>query len=40
MYIMLDEIFRSGRLQPGEKILCYVPESGRFAVAYMLLTVV
>ena len=40
MYIMLDEIFRSGRLQPGEKILCYVPESGRFTVAYMLLTVV
>lgn len=40
MYIMLDEIFRSDRLQPGEKILCYVPESGRFAVAYMLLTVV
>lgn len=40
MYIMLDELFRSGRLQGGEKILCYVPESGRFTVAYMLLTVV
>lgn len=40
MYIMLDELFRSSRLQPGEKILCYVPESGRFSVAYMLLTVV
>lgn len=40
MYIMLDELFSSGRLQPGEKILCYIPESGRFSVAWLLLTVV
>lgn len=40
IYIMIDELFRSGRLQPGEKILCYIPESGRFSVSYMLLTVV
>lgn len=40
MYIMIDEIFNSGRLCPGEKILCYIPESGRFSVAYLLLTVV
>jgi len=40
MYIMLDELFKSGRLNRGEKILCYVPESGRFSVAYLLLTVV
>ncbi len=40
IYIMLDELFRSGRLQKGEKILCYVPESGRFSVSYMLLEVV
>lgn len=40
IYIMLDELFKSGRLQPGEKILCYIPESGRFSVSYMLLTVV
>jgi len=40
MYIMLDELIHSGRLQRGEKILCYVPESGRFTVAYMLLEVV
>lgn len=40
IYVMLEELFHSGRLQPGEKILCYIPESGRFSVAYMLLTVV
>jgi 3-oxoacyl-[acyl-carrier-protein] synthase III len=40
IYIMVDELFRSGRLRSGEKLLCYVPESGRFSVAYMLLTVV
>lgn len=40
IYIMIDELFQSGQLKPGEKLLCYVPESGRFSVAYMLLTVV
>ena len=40
IYIMLEELFHSGSLQSGEKILCYVPESGRFSVAYVLLTVV
>jgi 3-oxoacyl-[acyl-carrier-protein] synthase-3 len=39
IYIMLEELFRSGRLQKGHKILCYVPESGRFSSAFMLLTV-
>lgn len=40
IYIMLDDLFKSGRLKSGEKLLCYVPESGRFSVSYMLLTVV
>lgn len=40
IYIMLEELFHSGRLRPGETILCMIPESGRFSVAYMLLTVV
>lgn len=40
IYIMVDELFRSGRLNVGEKLLCYIPESGRFSVAYMLLEVV
>lgn len=40
IYIMLEELFHSKRLQKGEKILCYVPESGRFSTAFMLLEVV
>lgn len=40
IYIMLDELLKSGKCKPGEKILCMVPESGRFSCAYMLLTVV
>lgn len=40
IYLMLEEIFNSGNLQPGQKIFCFVPESGRFTTAYMMLTVV
>lgn len=40
IYIMLDELLKSGKCKSGEKILCFIPESGRFSVAYMLLTVV
>jgi 3-oxoacyl-[acyl-carrier-protein] synthase-3 len=39
IYIMLEELFNSGRLKKGEKLLCFVPESGRFSSAFMLLTV-
>ena len=38
IYIMLEELFHAGSLQDGEKILCYIPESGRFSSAFMLLT--
>jgi 3-oxoacyl-[acyl-carrier-protein] synthase III len=38
-YIMLEELFSSGRLSRGEKILGFIPESGRFSVGWMLLTV-
>lgn len=40
IYIMIDDLFKSGHLQSGQKLLCYIPESGRFSVSYMLLTVV
>jgi 3-oxoacyl-[acyl-carrier-protein] synthase-3 len=39
-YIMLEELFSSGRLQKGERILGFIPESGRFSVGWILLTVV
>jgi 3-oxoacyl-[acyl-carrier-protein] synthase-3 len=40
IFIMLDELFNSGRLHSGQRLLCYVPESGRFSSAFMHLTVV
>jgi 3-oxoacyl-[acyl-carrier-protein] synthase III len=40
MYIMLEELFNSKKLLVGQKILCYIPESGRFSSAFMLLEVV
>ena len=40
IYLMLEELFNSGKLQPGQKIFCFVPESGRFTTAYMMLTAV
>jgi 3-oxoacyl-[acyl-carrier-protein] synthase-3 len=39
-YIMLEELFSSGKLEKGERILGMVPESGRFSVGWILMTVV
>jgi len=39
VYLMIDELFNSGRLKKGEKILLLVPESSRFSYMYALLTV-
>lgn len=39
MFIMLDELVRSGKLEADQKLLCYIPESGRVSSAFMLLTV-
>jgi 3-oxoacyl-[acyl-carrier-protein] synthase-3 len=40
IYIMLDELFRSGRLRSGQHLLCWIPESGRFSSGFIHLTVV
>jgi 3-oxoacyl-[acyl-carrier-protein] synthase-3 len=40
IYIMLDELLKSGRLKSGERLLCFIPESGRFSSSFMLLRVV
>jgi 3-oxoacyl-[acyl-carrier-protein] synthase-3 len=40
IYIMVDELFRSGKLRDGQHLLCYVPESGRFSSGFIYLTVV
>ncbi len=40
MYLMMEELLYSGRLKAGDKLLCAIPESGRFIFCYMHLTVV
>ena len=38
-YLMVHELFQSGRLKKGERLLLLVPESGRFSYMYAMLTV-
>jgi 3-oxoacyl-[acyl-carrier-protein] synthase-3 len=38
--IMLDDFLKEDRARPGQTVLCMVPESGRFNVAYLHFTVV
>jgi 3-oxoacyl-[acyl-carrier-protein] synthase-3 len=40
IYLMLEDLVRSGRLARGQRILCGVPESGRFSSGFIHLTVV
>lgn len=40
IYIIMEEIFKSGRLKKDQKLLCFIPESGRFSHCYMMLSVV
>ena len=39
IYLMVDELFHSGKLKKGEKVLLLVPESSRFSYVFCLLTV-
>lgn len=39
IFLMLEELFHSGKLKKGDRIMCSVPESGRFSYAYAYLTV-
>jgi 3-oxoacyl-[acyl-carrier-protein] synthase III len=34
-FIMLDELFRSGRIEPGQTLLMFIPESGRFSSGFV-----
>lgn len=40
IYIILEELMTSGNVEPGQKILCFVPESSRFSFAVFQLTAV
>jgi 3-oxoacyl-[acyl-carrier-protein] synthase-3 len=40
IFVILDELMNSGLPSVGDTMLCMVPESGRFSIAFMHLTVV
>ncbi|MCG6157650.1 3-oxoacyl-[acyl-carrier-protein] synthase III C-terminal domain-containing protein [Rubinisphaera margarita] len=40
LLLMLEELLNEGRLVPGQRLLCAVPESGRAIVSFMQLTVI
>jgi 3-oxoacyl-[acyl-carrier-protein] synthase-3 len=40
IFLALEELLYSGKLEPGQRVFCLVAESGRFLFGYMLLTVV
>ena len=39
-FIMLDELFHSGRIQRGHKLLMFIPESGRFSSGFIFMEAV
>ncbi|MCH2230078.1 MAG: beta-ketoacyl-ACP synthase III [Crocinitomicaceae bacterium] len=39
IYLMVDELFNSGKLKKGDKVLLAVPESSRFSYVFSMLTV-
>ncbi len=40
IFVMLEELMSSGKLQKGDTIFCLVPESSRFSYGYIHLTVI
>ena len=40
IFLLLDDLLKSGLLEPGQKILCAVPESGQCIMSYAGMTVV
>jgi 3-oxoacyl-[acyl-carrier-protein] synthase-3 len=40
IYIIMAELMHSGKLRENDRLLCFIPESGRFSHCFMHLTVV
>ncbi len=40
IFIMMEEFLKTHELKAGQKILCFIPESGRFTVSYLMFEVV
>jgi 3-oxoacyl-[acyl-carrier-protein] synthase-3 len=39
IFVMLDDFLRERTVHPGEQVMCFVPESGRFSVGYLLMEI-
>ena len=39
-FIILDELFRSGRIKPGQRLLMFIPASGRFSSGFVYMEAV
>jgi 3-oxoacyl-[acyl-carrier-protein] synthase-3 len=40
IFVMLDDFLKEREVKPGQKILCFIPESGRFTAGFILLEAV
>ena len=40
VFILLEELLNEGKVRPGQRVMCVVPESGGFIAGYALLTAV
>ncbi|NGO66873.1 3-oxoacyl-ACP synthase [Streptomyces sp. SB3404] len=40
IYVILEELVREHPLEPGDQVLCFVPEAARWSISFMLLTAV
>ncbi|MEN3952082.1 3-oxoacyl-[acyl-carrier-protein] synthase III C-terminal domain-containing protein [Iodidimonas sp. SYSU 1G8] len=40
LFLLIDDLMKSDRLRPGQRVLCAVPESGQCVMAYAAMTVV
>lgn len=40
LFLLLDDLMRSGKAEPGQTVLCAIPESGRCIMGYAQMTVV
>ncbi|HTU10871.1 MAG TPA: 3-oxoacyl-[acyl-carrier-protein] synthase III C-terminal domain-containing protein [Allosphingosinicella sp.] len=40
LFLLIDDLLRSGKVEPGQTILCAIPESGRCIMGYAQLTAV
>lgn len=40
LFLLIDDLMRSGRLESGQRVLCAVPESGQCIMSYAMMTVV